>query len=134
MTTVALSPAKLRSLAPQFLVLDLQEARAFYQDKLGFQVEFAYQDFYASVQRDGITIHLKLSDEPDPSHAFKHQNEHLDVYISTDNIEVLYAEFQSRGVNFLKPLHTTEWNTREFVVQDNSGYILYFGQTATPEA
>jgi uncharacterized glyoxalase superfamily protein PhnB len=112
-------------------VLDLAEACAFYRDKLGFQVAFIYEDFYASVERDGIALHLKLSDEPDPGHAFKHRNEHLDVYIATDRIQALYEEYQNRGVAFLQPLHNTDWGTQEFVVEDNSGYILYFAQEVT---
>jgi uncharacterized glyoxalase superfamily protein PhnB len=75
-----------------------------------------------------LTIHLKLSDDPDPSRAFKQQNEHLDVYIATDNVDDLYQEYQGRNTPFLMPLHTTDWGTREFAVQDADGYILYFGQ------
>ena len=122
--------AKLVTIAPQFLVLDLQAACDFYVTKLGFRVAFAFGDFYAAVERDGILIHLKLSDEPDPSRQVKQRDEHLDVYITVDNVEGLYAEFQSRNVVFAQPLATKPWGMREFVVWDNSGYILHFGQAA----
>jgi catechol 2,3-dioxygenase-like lactoylglutathione lyase family enzyme len=128
--TSASPKAKLCSIAPQFLVLDLDQACCFYRDKLGFEVAFTYSDFYAGVTRDGLMIHLKRWDEADPSRAFKQQHEHLDVYINTDQVAELYREFQSRGVVFLKPLEPTPWGTQEFVVQDTDGYILYFGQEA----
>ena len=120
--------ASLRSVAPQFLVLDLKAACAFYEEKLGFRVAFIYGDFYAGVERDGIMIHLKLADAPDPSRKVKQRDDHLDAYIAVDNVAALYEEFESRGVKFAQPLASKPWGTREFVVWDNSGYILYFGQ------
>ena len=118
------------TVAPQFLVLDLQSACAFYVDKLGFRVSFTYGDFYAGVERDGIKIHLKLSDAPDPSRQIKQRDGHLDVYITVDDVAALYAEYQSRGVVFSQPLETKPWGMQEFVVWDNSGFILHFGQDA----
>ena len=126
-----LTEAKLITLAPQFLVLDLQAACAFYVEKLGFRIAFTYGDFYAAVERDGIRIHLKLSDTPDLSRQAKQREDHLDVHIIVDDVTALYAEFQSRGVLFAQPLETKPWGMREFVVWDNSGFILYFGQAIT---
>jgi uncharacterized glyoxalase superfamily protein PhnB len=121
---------KLIAITPQFLVLDLQAACAFYVEKLGFRVAFIYGDFYAGVERDGLMIHLKLSDDPDPGRKIKQTEEHLDAYITVEDVTALYAEYQSRGVVFAQPLETRLWGMREFVVWDNSGFILYFGQEA----
>lgn len=123
-----LTQAKLIAHAPQFLVLDLQAACTFYVEKLGFRVAFTHGDFYTGVERDGITIHLKLSDAPDQSRQAKQRDDHLDVYITVDDVTALYTEYQNRGVVFAQPLETKPWGMREFVVWDNSGYILYFGQ------
>lgn len=122
--------AKLIAITPQFLVLDLEAACAFYVEKLGFRVAFIHGDFYAGVERDGIAIHLKLSDTPDPGRQVKQDEEHLDVYITVEDVAALYAEYQNRGVVFAQPLETKPWGMREFVVWDNSGFILYFGQAA----
>ncbi len=123
-----LTGAKLINIVPQFLVLDLQAACSFYVEKLGFRVAFTYGDFYAGVERDGIMIHLKLSDTPDPSRQAKQREDHLDVYITVEDVTALYAEYQSRGVRFAQPLEAKPWGMREFVVWDNSGFILHFGQ------
>lgn len=130
MTSTVLTETKLITIAPQFLVLDLQAACTFYVEKLGFRVAFLYGDFYAGVERDGIMIHLKLSDVPDPGRQARQRDGHLDAYIRVDNVAALYAEYQSRGVLFAQPLETMPWGMREFVVWDNSGYILHFGQNA----
>jgi catechol 2,3-dioxygenase-like lactoylglutathione lyase family enzyme len=50
---------QLTGIAPQFLVDDLDRAIAYYRNKLGFELDFEYQSFYASVTRDGFAIHLK---------------------------------------------------------------------------
>ena len=128
MSSPAPTGARLVNIAPQFLVLDLQAACAFYAEKLGFRVAFTFGDFYAGVERDGIRIHLKLSDEPDLSRHAKQHDDHLDAFITVDDVASLYAEYQDRGVMFAQPLETKPWGTREFVVWDNSGFILHFGQ------
>ena len=130
MKSTVLTKPKLTAITPQFLVLDLQESCAFYVEQLGFRVAFIHGDFYAGVERDGITIHLKLSDAPDLSREAKQRDGHLDAYIAVDDVAALEAEYRSRGVLFAEPLETKPWGMREFVVWDNSGYILYFGQTA----
>ncbi len=130
MSSTVEGAAKLIGIAPQFLVLNLRAACAFYVEKLGFRTAFTYGDFYAAVERDGIVIHLKLADEPDPGRQVKQRDEHLDVYITVDDVATLYAEYQSRGVEFAHPLEVKPWGMREFVVWDNSGFILHFGQAA----
>lgn len=43
--------ASISTVAPQFLVTDLGEALAFYEERLGFERDFVYAGFYASVSR-----------------------------------------------------------------------------------
>ena len=44
------------SLAPQFLVDELAVALEYYNTSLGFQTDFVYESFYASVSRDGFSL------------------------------------------------------------------------------
>jgi hypothetical protein len=53
------STAQVLGIAPQFLVDNLNTAIAYYRDKLGFDLDFCYESFYASVSRNGFAIHLK---------------------------------------------------------------------------
>ena len=55
----------IKTAAPQFLVNDLDEAIAFYKERLGFTTDFVYGDFYAGVSRDGAVIHLKCAPKLD---------------------------------------------------------------------
>src|SRR5579859_215569 len=55
MSISAVRPStRVTGIAPQFLVGDLDRAIAYYCDKLGFQLDFTYQSFYAAVTRDGF--------------------------------------------------------------------------------
>ena len=48
--------ASIATAAPQFLVDRLDDALAFYEQRLGFQRDFVYENFYAGVSRDGAVI------------------------------------------------------------------------------
>jgi catechol 2,3-dioxygenase-like lactoylglutathione lyase family enzyme len=52
---------QLTGIAPQFLVDDLDRAIAYYRNKLGFELDFENQSFYASVTRDGFAIQYTSS-------------------------------------------------------------------------
>jgi hypothetical protein len=58
---VGISRAKLTGIAPQFLVDDLPRSIEYYCECLGFELDFSYESFYASVSRDGCAIHLKAA-------------------------------------------------------------------------
>ncbi|HUE82179.1 MAG TPA: hypothetical protein VMM84_08695, partial [Pyrinomonadaceae bacterium] len=60
-TETVAKTASVTGIAPQFLVDDLKAAIAYYRDKLGFDVDFCYESFYASVSRNGFAIHLKCA-------------------------------------------------------------------------
>ena len=115
-------------IAPQFLVVDLDRAIAYYRDKLGFEVDFIYESFYASVSRDGFAIHLKHVDGPPPDRAFRKQNEHLDAYIAVSGIRDLFSELQKRGAEVIKPLEERPWACTDFEVEDPDGYVLCFSE------
>ena len=115
-------------IAPQFLVDDLERAIAYYCDKLGFELDFKYQSFYAAVRRDGFAIHLKLAPKLDTDRANRKQNEHLDAHISVSGIEGLFSELEMRGAQVIKPLEERPWACLDFYVEDPDGYILCFSE------
>ena len=54
--------ARLTGIAPQFLVDDVDAAIAYYRGQLGFELDFCYESFYASVRRDGQQTALGVVD------------------------------------------------------------------------
>lgn len=126
--------AQLTGIAPQFLVDDLDRAIAYYRDKLGFELDFRYQSFYAAVSRDGCAIHLKCAPKLTAGREHRKQNEHLDAYIAVCGIHRLFSELKTRGAQVLAPLEERPWACLDFYVEDADGYILCFSErNANPE-
>src|SRR6476659_5875316 len=96
--------AKVTSLAPQFLVDDLPAAIAYYRDSLGFELDFVYESFYASISRDGFSIHLKCAPKTVAERMNRKQNEHLDAYVGIRGIDALFGELKSKGAHITRPL------------------------------
>src|SRR5678815_6047248 len=105
--------AEIIGLAPQFLVDDLLPAIEYYRDKLGFTVDFVYESFYASVSRDGFSIHLKCASKTVSDRAHRRENEHLDVHISVTGLATLYEELQARGAMITRALEERPWSCRD---------------------
>lgn len=120
--------ASISMAAPQFLVSKLGDALEFYENRLGFQRDFVYADFYASVSRGGATIHLKCAPKLDEERAHRKSGEHLDAYLAVSGIHELHDELVGRGARITKPLEAQPWGTRDFHVEDPDGYILCFSE------
>ena len=124
----ARSAAQITGIAPQLLVDNLDRAIAYYRDSLGFELDFQYESFYASVTRDGFAIHLKQAEKLVADRAHRKQHEHLDAYIAVSNIRGLFRELQTRGADVIRPLKEEPWACLDFYVEDPDGYILCFSE------
>jgi catechol 2,3-dioxygenase-like lactoylglutathione lyase family enzyme len=112
---------------PQLRTTDLASSIRFYTEKLGFAVEFKYQDFYAGIRAGNQIFHLKLVDEQDPSIPYVDEGEHFHLYFETSGVADIAAQLKARGVELVKDVHETPWKTREIVIHDDQGHTLYFG-------
>ena len=114
----------------QIRTTDLDGSIEFYVSKLGLDLEFRYEDFYAGIKAGDDIFHLKLIDEKDPSIDFvsKSTEEHFHLYFTTDDVENKAKELEKNGVTMLKKISKTPWGSKEFSVNDNQGHVIYFGQ------
>jgi uncharacterized glyoxalase superfamily protein PhnB len=129
---------QLRSISPLFVVDDVEESAEYYREKLGFDIDgyCGYPPRFTSVLRDGIEIMLKSIGEaernrfsPDPHAKRKlHQSADCDAYISVADLDALYHELKLRKAKIVRKPATTEYETREFAVEDCNGYIICFAQ------
>jgi catechol 2,3-dioxygenase-like lactoylglutathione lyase family enzyme len=123
--TVAMKP-RLTSLAPQFLVDDLECAMAYYR-RLGFTFGEPWDGFYAIGRLDGLELHLKEAPKNDAERRHRRDNEHLDAAAGVDGIEAFYERCAANGITILKPLTATAWGTKDFYIEDPDGYVICFG-------
>jgi len=122
-----ITKSRIKKMSPQFLVTDLDQSIEFYTKKLGFDVDFRYEDFYSGVIRDGHSIHLKLGEPSLEERQNRKENEDLDVVFSVQGIEELCEEFAARSIEFVQPLRDMAYG-KEFYVADPDGYIIGFLQ------
>jgi len=127
------SPAQatIGGMAPFFIVRDLSAALAFYRDRLGFEVTFtapADDPFFGIVRRDRAMLMLKdVGVDPLPN-SQRDPSARWDAYVDVPDPDSLAAEFNSRKVEFSKPLKDTHDGLRGFEVTDADGYVLFFGR------
>ena len=112
----------------QLRTTDLAESIRFYTTKVGLALEFQHEDFYAGIRAGTQIFHLKLVDEKDPTIDFVDSGEHFHLYLETDDADGAAAALKKNGVRIVTDVHDTSWGTREFVVKDDQGHTLYFGQ------
>jgi catechol 2,3-dioxygenase-like lactoylglutathione lyase family enzyme len=119
---------QISSAIAQLRTRDLAGSILFYTTKIGLILQFQYQDFYAGIRAGGQMFHLKRVDERDPSIDYVEAGGHFHLYLRTDDAAALAKTLKGNGVEFVCDVHDTAWKTREFVVKDDQGHTLYFGQ------
>lgn len=118
----------INAIAPQLRTTDMASSVRFYTEKLGFTVDFKFEDFYVGIRACEQVFHLKLVDEPDPSIPYVDEGGHLHLYFETDDVSAAADRLKANGVSLVKVVHETAWNTREIVLHDDQGHTLYVGQ------
>lgn len=112
-------------MSPQLSVSDLARALAFYTEKLEFELEFLYEDFYAGIMKDGYSIHLKTVEQP--AEPKKYQGDHgpIELLLSVERIKELYELLAARSVLVVQPLRRMPYGL-EFYIADPDSNILAF--------
>jgi uncharacterized glyoxalase superfamily protein PhnB len=113
----------LESVAPRFLVGDMEQALAFY-GQLGFATPY-HDEGFAIVERDGIALQFNVSDptQGPPKGGSV-------CYIGVTNIEGLYQQYLPTGaIRSPLPLQATPWGTKGFWLCDPFRDILIFEES-----
>jgi catechol 2,3-dioxygenase-like lactoylglutathione lyase family enzyme len=119
---------KISNVIPQLRTTDLESSIRFYTALPGFSLEFCYDDFYAGIRMGNEIFHLKRVDAKDPSIDDVQDHGHFHLYFGVPDTTAAAKEVREAGIQFIKDVYHTEWNTREFIIEDDQGHILYFGQ------
>lgn len=123
--------SRIKKMSPQFLVADLERSIEFYMQKLGFSMEFRYEDFYAGIMKDGNSIHLKSGNPSAEERKNKRENDDLDLVFSVENVDGLYNDLVNRSVEITQPLCERPYG-KEFYIADPDGYIIAFLEEKYP--
>ncbi len=120
--------AKLRNSTTVFLVGNIEPTMAWYKH-LGFDSEY-YPPGFAILRRDDIEIFLQQqAGYVAPEDAGRRARHAWNVYITTDNVEALYAEYSVLpGVRISRQPCPQDYGMLEFDVTDLNGNRLVFAQ------
>jgi len=110
------------SVAPRFVVQDMEQALAFY-GQLGFQATYQDEGF-AIIKRDGIDLHLNSSPDPPKGHSV--------CWIDVTNIEALYQQYLPTNA-VQSPLEAKPWGLKEFFIKDPFRNLILFAERIPEE-
>ena len=122
---------KFSSVAPTFLVADVETAIRWYETQLGF-TSYPFPEtppyVFASVCRDDIEMMFQRIDgyqKPD----FYHQRSGgvWDAYIRMEGVKEFYEAVKDK-IEIKMPLRKQGYGDWEFEVRDPNGYILVFSE------
>jgi len=111
------SQPTLLTIAPRFVVSDLEQALAFY-GQLGFQTTY-HDEAFAIVERDGIDLHLNSSPDGPKRHSV--------CWIGVTNSDALYQQYLPTNA-VRSPLVAQPYGFKEFSVRDPFGNLLLFAE------
>ncbi|MBO9560876.1 MAG: pentapeptide repeat-containing protein [Caulobacter sp.] len=129
MASKAVSDITFGRVAPGVFVRDIEKARAFYCDVLGFTKTFQNGDpvGFMILEKDKAELHLSLVRDHKPSTT---NIGHLMV----DDVDALHAVCLAADVRIIKSLADKDYGLRAFVFADPDGNRIDVGQPIGNEA
>ena len=119
----------LRGLSCIFPVPNIKNTADYYVEKLGFRaVEYldCKEPHICLYRGDAEIILLQANtDTIIPNRTMYGYG--YDAYLYTENQEAMEQEFLEKGVKIVRPLNVTDYQNKEFVVEDPDGRWLAFG-------
>ncbi|MEM9389823.1 MAG: VOC family protein [Bacteroidota bacterium] len=98
----------------------------YYEDKLGFQITFQWENpptYVVTKLGENVSIHfVKREDDRRPS------KNHVAMMIFTYDVDEVYERLKEKGVEIINPIGDRDYHMRDFDIRDPYGYILSFGQ------
>ena len=121
-------PPFLKDVTPILCVQDVKACAAFFQQKLGFEIDFLHglPAFYGAVSRDGVCLHMRYVQQPFFAQTAAQEKSLIFASIEVSNVQGLFKEFKARGVEFAQTLKKQAWGGTDFQVRDPDGNVISF--------
>lgn len=121
-----MNPPTLKAQAYVLAVHDIHGSAAYFEEILGFRPEWNDGDNWRALVRDGVRVMLgRCLDALPPSQLGDHS---YFAFIATDDVDVLHAEFLTRGAQILSDPTDKLWGWREMGVATPEGHRMMFAQ------
>lgn len=121
-------PLVLKNVTPILLVRDVKECAAFFEQKLGFRIDFLYgaPPFYGAVSRGGAKLHMRCVAQPWFAKTWAEEESLIYATIEVTDVRALFQEFEERGVEFVQKIVKQPWGGTDFQVSDPDGNVISF--------
>lgn len=113
---------------PFLPVRNLAETVDFFKSKLGFTNEWYWGNprTEAGIGRDGLNLLFVLN--PAFVDAINTSAHRLEICLFVSNVDEIYKQIKSSGVEVISELRNEPWMVREFSILDCNGYVLRIGE------
>ncbi len=117
-----------KSAVPILCVSDVPASAAFFQEKLGFQVDFLYGEppYYGSVSRGDACLHLRFVRRPNFADLAAREVALILATIEVSDVRALFEEFEHRGAQIVQPPTRQAWGGTDVLVRDPDGNVISF--------
>ncbi len=114
----------------------IAESKAFYTNKLGFGVTFE-NEFYLLLHTPDRSAEISFLLPNHPSQqSFFHKpftGEGMYLTIEVDDVDSLYEDIKSKGVEIKVELRDEPWGDRHFAIEDPNGIGIDLVRYSPPE-
>ena len=119
---------RVADVVPILLVRDVTATAHFFEDRLGFAVDFLYGEppFYGSISRDGVRMHLRFVGEPVFAIAAAREESLIAASFEVTDVQALFEELSGRGAPFAQGLERHDWGGTDFHIRDPDGNVVSF--------
>jgi uncharacterized glyoxalase superfamily protein PhnB len=123
-----MSEIALKSIVPILFVRDVSASAAFFQEKLGFKIDFLYgtPPFYGSVSRGGSRLHLRFVQQPNFAELAAREDSLILATVEVSDVQGLFEELKERGAEFAQTPTKQPWGGTDFHVRDPDGNVISF--------
>jgi uncharacterized glyoxalase superfamily protein PhnB len=124
-----------KSIVPILFVRDVTASAAFFQEKLGFEIDFLHGEppFYGSVSRDAACLHLRFVHQPNFTELAAREVSLILASVEVSDVRALFEEFNGRGVAFTQMPTRQIWGGTDFHVRDPDGNVISFVTYGSPD-
>ncbi|MBN1401076.1 MAG: VOC family protein [Anaerolineae bacterium] len=125
------STPQLSGVTPLIQVRDLPESLAYYETILGFAIDFCWPEEgpprWAMISRGDVHFMLTIDLGTSSGEFIAEKGNGVVFYITTNQIEALYAELDAKGALIVQDMMTFG-ERRQFSISDLNGYVITFSE------
>jgi len=123
-----------KSSFPVFTVNDLDEAKFFYTENLGFDVAFSGEWYIHLVSKSGVQVGFLLPNQPTQPPIFHkpYSGEGVIFSLEVEDADTAFEVAKSKSLNIVLDLRSEDWGQRHFCIQDPNGIYLDIVQSFEP--